>query len=259
MSDTDQPPHEAAWSLWPRSRAAIVSRQAVRFALTGVLSCGSVLPAQATTPESRCYGTVSHGRIDGSVKLPGSGPNFTGYSTLGATAGRTHVHSKVAQTIVAAYAAVERIDPTLRYVYGETGWPSGGRFRPHRTHQNGLSVDFFVPVRNAQGQSVAVPTDVTNRLGYDLEFDQDGRYGEYRIDFPAMAEHLYQLHVAAKAQGIGIALVIFDAAYLRRLFATPRGPYLQQNLPFMKGRPWVRHDEHYHVDFAVRCASASDK
>ena len=51
----------------------------------------------------------------------------------------------------------------------------------------------------------------------------------------------------------GIALVIFDTAYLPRLRATPRGPYLQQNLKFMKGKPWVRHDEHYHVDFAVNC------
>ncbi|MBK9571736.1 MAG: penicillin-insensitive murein endopeptidase [Rhodoferax sp.] len=216
------------------------------------------MPALATAAESRCYGTVSNGRIEGSVKLPSSGPNFTTYSSLGAAA-RTHVHSKVAEVILAAYAAVEQIDPTLRYVYGETGWPAGGRIRPHRTHQNGLSVDFFVPVRNAQGQSVALPVGVTNRLGYDLEFDQDARYTEYRIDFPAMAEQLYQLHAAAKAQGVGIARVIFDTAYLPRLFATPRGAYLQQTLPFMRGRPWVRHDEHYHVDFAVKCGAIADK
>jgi penicillin-insensitive murein endopeptidase len=28
---------------------------------------------------------------------------------------------------------------------------------------------------------------------------------------------------------------------------------LKQNLRFMKNKPWVRHDEHYHVDFAVPC------
>lgn len=234
-----------------------VGTHALRFALPWLLSGVCAQPTWATTAESKCYGTVSRGHIEGSVKLPASGPNFAAYSALGVAAGRTYVHSKVAQIIVAAYAAIERVDPTLRYVYGETGWPSGGRLRPHRTHQNGLSVDFFVPVRNAQGQSVALPTGITNRLGYDLEFDQNARYDQYQIDFPAMAEHLYQLHLAAKAQGVGIALVIFDTAYLPRLFATPRGAYLQQNLPFMKGRPWVRHDEHYHVDFAVACAGAS--
>jgi len=203
--------------------------------------------------ESQCFGTVSNGRIEGTVKLPTSGPNFGAYSSLAAAVGRTHVHSVVAETIISAYSALEAQHPSKTYVYGETGWPSGGSFRPHRTHQNGLSVDFFVPVRNGDGKSVPLPTAITNRFGYDIEFGTDAKYGEYEIDFPAMAEHLYQLHAAAKARGTGIALVIFDSAFLPRLFATQRGLYLQQNLPFMKGKPWVRHDEHYHVDFAVPC------
>ena len=214
----------------------------------------TVLSAQApAATESQCFGTVSKGRIEGSVKLPTSGPNFTAYSSLAATAGRTHVHAKVADIITASYVALQTSSPATTYVYGETGWPSGGRFRPHRTHQNGLSVDFFVPVRNAQGKSVPLPTGIGNRLGYDIEFNADARYGEYSIDFPAIAEHLYQLHLAAKARGVGIALVIFDAPFLPKLFATPRGAYLKENLNFMKGKPWVRHDEHYHVDFAVAC------
>lgn len=209
--------------------------------------------AQSLAADSQCFGTVNKGRIEGSVKLPASGPNFSAYSTLAATAGRTHVHAKVADIITASYAALHTADPSVTYVYGETGWPSGGRFRPHRTHQNGLSVDFFVPVRDAQGKSVPLPTSMASRFGYDLEFDADAKYGEYSIDFPALAEHLYQLHVAAKARGAGIALVILDAPFLPRLFATPRGAYLKANLNFMKGKPWVRHDEHYHVDFAVPC------
>lgn len=208
----------------------------------------------ADATESQCFGTVSNGRVERSVKLPIAGSNFTAYSTLAATAGRTHVHSKVAEIIVASYAALQADSPGTTYVYGETGWPSGGRFKPHRTHQNGLSVDFFVPVRNAAGKSVPFPTAMTTRFGYDVEFDADARYGEYVIDFTAMAEHLVQLHLAATQRGIGIALVIFDPQYLPKLFATPRGAYLQKNLRFMKAKPWVRHDEHYHVDFAVPCA-----
>lgn len=212
-----------------------------------------LLASPVIAAESRCYGTVSNGRIEGSVKLPTDGANFSAYSNVAATAGRTHVHAKVAEVITSAYAALRAADPSTVYVYGETGWPSGGRFRPHRTHQNGLSVDFFVPVRNTAGASVPLPTSPLTRFGYDIEFDASARYGEYSIDFPATAEHLFHLHQAAKARGVGIALVIFDVEYLPRLFATPRGAYLQQNLPFMKGKPWVRHDEHYHVDFAVPC------
>lgn len=210
-------------------------------------------PGLSVATESQCYGTVSNGRIEGSVKLPLSGANFSGYSTLAAMAGRTHVHSKVAAILETSYKALAAADPDTRYVYGETGWPSGGRFRPHRTHQNGLSVDFFVPVKNGKGQSVPLPTNFTDKLGYEVEFNQAAKYGDYTIDFEAMAEHLYQLDVAAKAAGSGLALVIFDDQYLPRLFATKRGAYLKGSLPFMKGKPWVRHDEHYHVDFVVTC------
>lgn len=212
-----------------------------------------LLPALVIAAESQCYGTVSSGRIEGSVKLPLSGTNFTAYSTLAATAGRTYVHSKVAGILKASYDALAKTHPDLVYVYGETGWAAGGRFRPHRTHQNGLSVDFFVPVRNAEGRPVPLPTNLTQRLGYDIEFGKDARYKEYRIDFEAMAEHLYELHLASKSTGADIALIIFDAEYLPRLFSTRRGPYVKQHLPFMKGKAWIRHDEHYHVDFAVRC------
>src|SRR5262245_64428390 len=94
---------------------------------------------------------------------------------------------------------------------------------------------------------------VTNRFGYAIEFDADGRFGDYAIDFDAAAEHLYQLNAAAKARGVSLALVILDPPYLPKLFGVARGPFLRQNLEFMKGAAWVRHDEHYHVDFAVPC------
>jgi penicillin-insensitive murein endopeptidase len=208
----------------------------------------------AAEKESRCFGIVSKGRLSDGVRLPGSGANFDAYSKLGVAAGRTYMHSKAAAVVVAAYAALAAADPSVAYVYGETGLASGGRMRPHRTHQNGLSIDFFVPVRNASGASVRLPTGIGDRLGYDIEFDAAAKYGEYAIDFAAMSEHLYQLHVAAENQGIGIAQVIFENAFLPKLFATPRGAYLRQHLHFMERPAWVRHDEHYHIDFKLPCA-----
>ena len=98
-----------------------------------------------------------------------------------------------------------------------------------------------------------LPTSVSNKLGYDIEFDSNARYENYTIDFEATAEHLYQLQLAAKAHGAGITLAIFDTEFLPKLFATKHGAYLQKELPFMKGKPWVRHDEHYHIDFRIAC------
>jgi penicillin-insensitive murein DD-endopeptidase len=210
-------------------------------------------PLAAFADGSVCYGTVANGRLEDAAKLPAEGVNFRPYSSLGVTLGRTYVHSIVRGIVADAYAALEKSASGKVFVYGETGWASGGRIRPHRTHQNGLSVDFMVPVLDEDGRSVPLPGNVLNRYGYDIEFDRDGRHEDLTIDFDALAEHLYQLDRAARRRGTGLRLVIFDDAYLPRLFATKRGRYLRDHLPFMKARPWVRHDEHYHVDFAVKC------
>jgi penicillin-insensitive murein DD-endopeptidase len=204
--------------------------------------------------ESTCYGTVSNGRLENAVALPKRGANFSPYSSLASMLGRTYLHSKAAEIVVAAYAALEKSAPTKVFVYGETGWASGGRFRPHRSHQNGLSMDFMVPVTNPAGRSLPLPTGVSNKWGYDIEFGADAKFGEYAIDFEAIAEHLFQLRAAAQARGAGIAQVILDPPFLQKLFATARGPYLEKNLAFMRGKSWWRHDEHYHVDFAIPCA-----
>jgi penicillin-insensitive murein endopeptidase len=232
-------------------------RRKAPFQLVALILSALVGPASAGGLASQCHGTVNKGSIEHSVQLPMEGKNFSAYSSFAASTGRTYVHAKVADIIVAAYAALLTERPASKYAYGETGLASGGRFRPHRSHQNGTSVDFFVPVTNAAGESVLLPTGITTRFGYDIEFDGNAKYQQYSIDFEAMAEHLYQLHQSAKARGADFALVIFDSQYLPKLFATRRGPYLQQHLPFMKGKPWVRHDEHYHIDFAVTCQLAA--
>jgi penicillin-insensitive murein endopeptidase len=234
-------------SRWLGQGATPIRRAALIFTIA------LLLPAVAAGAESACFGTVARGRLENGVALPAGGPNFSSYSTSARALGRTYVHSNVRDVVLAAYRNLEKAAPGKVFVYGETGWKSGGRIRPHRTHQNGLSVDFMVPVLDKAGRSVPLPTNALNRFGYDIEFDDSGRYRDLEIDFPAIAEHLYQLHLAARAQGIGIALVIFDPPYLPRLLGTERGPYLKENLKFMKGKPWVRHDEHYHVDFSVEC------
>jgi penicillin-insensitive murein endopeptidase len=212
-----------------------------------------VVPSIAFATESVCFGSAAKGRLENGVTLPTSGSNFSSFSTSASVAGRTFVHAKVRETVVAAYKSLENAAPAKVFVYGETGWKSGGRIRPHRTHQNGLSVDFMVPVLDKAGRSVPLPTSPFNKFGYGIEFDASGRYKDLVIDFPAVAEHLYQLDHAARSYGIGLALVIFEADYLARLFATPRGAYLKANLKFMRRKPWIRHDEHYHVNFAVKC------
>jgi len=203
--------------------------------------------------ESICYGTTSKGRLENGVRLPSVGNNYTSYSTTAEFLGRTYVHSKVKEIIVASYKSLETEMPNKIYKYAETGFEEGGEFPPHKTHQNGLSVDFMVPVLNISQESVHLPTNVFNKFGYNIEFDKKGRYEDYTIDYEAMGAHIVSLHKKAKEKGVKIWRVIFDPKLQPYLFKTKYGKYLRAHINFSKKKSWVRHDEHYHVDFIVKC------
>lgn len=203
--------------------------------------------------ESNCFGTTSNGRLEGGVNLPAKGSNFVSYSRLARLMGRTFVHSKVKNIVIAAYKSLETSNPDKVFKYAETGFEEGGKFRPHKTHQNGLSVDFMVPIINDHGKSVHLPTNPLNTFGYSIEFDNSGRYEEYKIDFGAMAAHIVSLHKVSLLHKAKIWRVIFDPVLQPGLFKTRHGEYLKKNIKFSRKRSWVRHDEHYHIDFIVRC------
>lgn len=207
----------------------------------------------ANKQESVCYGLTSNGELKNGYQLPMAGYNFKAYSTLGWALGRTYVHSQVAEVILDSYQSLHKQLPTLKFMYAETGWAAGGQFAPHKTHQNGLSVDFMVPVLNEGNQPDFLPISVSNKWGYDIEFNQQGAFGAYKIDFEAMASHLKSLHQFAQHQGIGINRVFFDPRFQKQLFNTKDGSYIKTNIKFNSKQAWVRHDEHYHVDFEIPC------
>jgi penicillin-insensitive murein endopeptidase len=213
----------------------------------------STLAASAYASDSTCFGTPSKGKLQGGVSLPESGTNFQSYSWLGYLLHRTYVHSAVKHIIVDAYKELERQLADKKFVYGESGWPSGGSFKPHKTHQNGLAVDFMVPVVNKSGDSIPLPTGIFNKFGYGIEFDNKGKRRDYRIDYEAMAAHLKILNQQAIKKGYGIKLVIFDPKLQKYLFKTHFGGYLKKHMHFTTKRAWVRHDEHYHIVFDVPC------
>ena len=203
--------------------------------------------------ESTCYGTTSNGRLEDGVPLPGSGRNFVSYGIIPELVGRTYVHSKVRDVIVTAYRILETEQSGKVFKYAETGARLGGKFPPHKTHQNGLSVDFMVPVLIDSDRSAHLPTHALNRYGYDIEFDERGRFGEYRIDFEALGAHIVALHKAAEIHAVGIRRVLFDPQLQPLLYNTRYGDYIRRNIEIPLKRSWVRHDEHIHVDFVVEC------
>lgn len=222
------------------------------FICLGLFLAAWVVPSAAGV-RSQCHGSTAHGHINNAVQLPKHGKNFQVFSELAWYLGRTYVHSDVAQAVQRSFQALQQSHPDKVFMYAETGWPQGGLFKPHKTHQNGLSVDFMVPVLDSKQQSVYLPIKASNKLGYGLEFDATGQYQTYRIDFEAMAAHLASLIEAAQDLGFGIKKVYFDPRLQGRLLATEQGDLLARHIQFNQRPAWVRHDEHYHVDFDISC------
>lgn len=220
------------------------------------LAAGLILATLSLTTyavDSVCYGTTGKGRLENGVTLPAHGVNFISYGSFPELAGRTYVHSKVKRIVVDAYTSLLTTHPDKVFKYAETGFKSGGKFKPHKTHQNGLSIDFMVPVVNGSGKSVHFATNILNKYGYNVNFNRQGQSDEYTLDFAALGAHLVALHKASIKYKAELWRVLFAPDLQAKLYATQYGDYIRQNIHIPKKRSWVRHDEHYHVDFKIPC------
>ncbi len=205
--------------------------------------------ATAQTP-AIAYGSGGCGKLEGGEAMPCSGENFEVYTTTACVLGRNFLHPLVQQTLVEAYAALKKQEPERRWQFGELGKASGGPLWPHKTHQNGLSADFFMPVLNARGEAALLPIVAVNRFGYGLEFNRRGALGTLYVDWKALARHLLALETAGASRGVSIERVIVTPDFHQVLFE--RAPELSPLRPkFMQREAWVRHDEHYHVNFVI--------
>jgi penicillin-insensitive murein endopeptidase len=201
--------------------------------------------------ESVSVGTPAKGSLRDGVSFPSKGRGFVSYSALGTLLGRQYVHSRVREALVDAFASLQAVVPERTFVLGETGLKAGGRFRPHRTHQNGLSVDIFMPVRDKDSRRVLMPTAPWNKFGYSLEFDSSGRGDGLTIDFDSVAELLVEVDRQAQRKGLAVQRIIMAPEYVDRVLSANAPDIRSLATAFMRTPAWVRHDEHLHVDFRV--------
>lgn len=188
--------------------------------------------------------------------IPFKGNNFQYFDQWSYLLGRAFVHHKVKQSVIDAYNALESAEPSRMFYIMECSHADGGQFFPHRTHQNGLSVDFMMPkLKNNK------PYYVLDSLGtshYFLNFNNEGQYikdTSIFIDFNTIAHHLLLLDKAARKNGMTIKKVIIKIEMKDELFNTYYGKQLKTSgIYIVKSlEPFVNnsHDEHYHVDFEL--------
>lgn len=208
------------------------------------------LDARINEMKAVAFGKDKCGSLRGGAPLRCTGKNFESFSDVACVLGRNHLHPLAIGTIEDAYASLEATHPTRGWQFGDFGWKAGGRLRPHKTHQNGLSADFFVPVVNATGEPSSVPVEVGNKFGYGVEFDAKGVHDDLTIDWVALTDHLLALEAAGAAHRTTISRIIL-APELRKVLVRkdPRAKRFASR--FSKRKSWVRHDEHYHIDFDI--------
>jgi penicillin-insensitive murein DD-endopeptidase len=205
----------------------------------------------ALLAESVSVGTPAKGSLKDGVSFAAQGSGFATYSSLGTVLGRQYVHSRVHNALVEAFASLHTAAPDRTFVLGETGLKAGGRFSPHKTHQNGLSVDIFMPVRDGEARRVLMPTAPWNKFGYSLEFDASGRGEGLVIDFESVAELLIEIDRQAQGHGLAVERIIVAPEYVERVLSAKANGIRQLSQRFMRTPAWVRHDEHLHIDFRL--------
>ena len=204
---------------------------------------------------SQSIGPVNKGEIVNAYLLPYSGDNFRYFSPLSYyILGRAYVHSTVHQIVLDSYKQCETQCSGIKFRVMECSNKKGGKMRPHRTHQNGTSIDFKTPLMKKGKQHRS--WDRIGLFTYALGFNKDGALSlnkKVSIDFETMAKHILETEKAARKNGMRIKKVIFKINLKDNLFATPSGKklkksgiYFAQNLPKSIDN---LHDDHYHVDF----------
>lgn len=203
--------------------------------------------------ESKSIGTRSNGKLENSKLLPYQRKNFKYFSWLSYyIMDNGYLHSKVHNTLLAAYKICERTCPSIQFKVMECANKEGGKMLIHRTHQTGMSVDFMVPkIRKSK------PFRMYDNLGmwhYLLNFDKDGNLNKnVSIDFETMAKHILALDQAARKNGLTIERVILKINLKDDLFKTESGKkLLSKGIYFAQAlQPSVdvMHDDHYHIDF----------
>ncbi len=210
------------------------------------------------TGKSRSIGSVGKGGIENPYLMPYSGNNFRYFSQISYyLLDNGYVNSKVHATTLDAYTLCESTCKGVEFRIMECSNRTGGKMLIHRTHQNGLSIDFMVPKKKGDSQS-----KLFDRLGifhYLLEFTNSGQLKldkKVEIDFEAMGRHLLALDDASRKNELRIKKVILKIELKDDFYKTKSGRKVKQRgIYFAKALSNIVndvHDDHYHVDFEIR-------
>ena len=204
--------------------------------------------------KSTSSGTVSNGTLINSTLLPFHSEHLSYFDQYSYLQGRGFMHSEVAEIIDESFKRIKKIYPERTFYIMECSAQHGGKLEPHRTHQNGMSVDLMSPkLKNGEAN---IQLDTIGVQHYFLEFNNKGQYLKDTtivLDFETIAHEIIEIDKVAREKGYKISKVIFKVElkkYLYKTFLgkelTQREIYFAQNLtPIIN----ALHEDHFHIDF----------
>lgn len=203
---------------------------------------------------SESVGSVSNGNLKNGKLVPFYGSNYTYFDKTSYLSGRAFLNSKVLNAILESYKVLETEQPDRVFKIMECAHKNGGKMWPHRTHQNGLSVDFMMPKNKNKKPYYGL--DTIGIKHYWLNFNKSGQYmkdNSIIIDFESVAQHILILNEKAKKHKLKIEKVIIKVELKDELFKGKYGKYLKETGIYIVRSltPKINelHDDHYHIDF----------
>ncbi|WP_028981336.1 penicillin-insensitive murein endopeptidase [Sporocytophaga myxococcoides] len=208
-----------------------------------------------STP-STSTGTVSGGTLINGKLFPFQGTNYQYFDTSSYINNRAFLNDKIRTVVISSYEQLEKEIPNRKFFIMECSNKNGGEIFPHRTHQNGLSIDFMMPLM--KDNMVFYKLDTIGASHYWLDFDNEGKYSgdkSISIDFDLVARQILSLETSARNNGYKIQKVIIKTEFKNLIFATPHGKKLKQSNIYLVNSltPLINslHDDHFHIDFEI--------
>lgn len=206
--------------------------------------------------KSESLGTVSKGSLKNGKLLPFEGENFHYFDTVSYLAGRAFLNDQLLASVLEYYSELAYTYPNRHFCIMECSNKHGGEIAPHRTHQNGLSIDFMIPLAKQNQPYYAL--DSLGKNHYLLNFNNSGQYDKdtsVSIDFDLVAAQILTLDKVARLHGLKISKVIIKTEFKDELFATENGNRLKNSNIYLVQSltPLINslHDDHFHVDFEL--------
>jgi len=249
-------------TLWPIKVQYYMKRNRIKITILFIALLGLVIVCvpnifYSNSGVSISHGTPGNGSLENAYQIKYKTKNSRYFSPMSYyLLGNGYVNSRLYSTLLDSYSECERTCPKIDFRIMECSDKKGGKVLIHRTHRNGLSIDFMVPkIKNGKQKKFY------DRLGlwhYLLQFDSNGRLKmnkKISIDFETIGRHIIALDNAARKNGLVVSKVILKIDLKDDFFKTPsgkeikrRGIYFARQLPKNVD---MMHDDHYHVDFKV--------